>query len=172
MIFNVSQLLREPTGATRRFTVDEWVNVPLEGNPAAHIAGPVELIRTPTGLLARADVTGSVPGTCGRCVQPAVIPLRLHIEEEYYPRVDPVTGAHLPDPADPGAFRIDESHHLDLSDAVRQAVVLAEPMQVLCREDCRGLCPQCGTDLNARACACEQPAADERWGVLRGLDVQ
>jgi uncharacterized protein len=54
---------------------------------------------------------------------------------------------------------------LDLSEAVREELLLAAPQFVECREDCRGLCPRCGADLNAGACGCA-PAMDPRWAAL------
>jgi len=54
---------------------------------------------------------------------------------------------------------------LDLSDAVREELLLAAPQFVECRDDCRGLCPRCGADLNAGPCGCA-PAVDPRWEAL------
>lgn len=171
MLFNVSQLLREPTGSTRRYTVDESVEVPGETVQVIRFSGSVLLLRTPRGILVGAHLSGTGSGTCVRCLQPAAFPLDLHIEEEFFPTIDPVTGFHLPAPEEPDAFRIDEHHHLDISEAVRQAAVLAEPMQVLCRPDCLGLCPQCGADRNLAPCRCPAQPIDERWAVLRRLDI-
>lgn len=171
MLFNVSQLLREPTGSTRRYTVDEGVEVLGETVQVIRFSGSVLLLRTPRGILVGAHLSGTGSGTCARCLQPAVFPLELHIEEEFFPTIDPVTGFHLPAPEELDAFRIDEHHHLDISEAVRQAAVLAEPMQVLCRPDCLGLCPQCGADRNVAPCRCPAQPIDERWVALRRLDI-
>jgi uncharacterized protein len=58
---------------------------------------------------------------------------------------------------------------VDISEPVRQAAVLAMPLKLLCSEDCRGLCPQCGTNLNERTCDCVKESIDPRWEGLRGL---
>jgi uncharacterized protein len=55
---------------------------------------------------------------------------------------------------------------LILDDLVRQEVILAVPFSPQCRAECRGLCPQCGQDLNAETCSCAPPP-DPRWAVLR-----
>lgn len=60
---------------------------------------------------------------------------------------------------------------LDLSELVRQLVAMNMPVRALCREDCRGLCPTCGADLNEAACGCEGPEMDPRWGGLKGLKL-
>jgi uncharacterized protein len=60
---------------------------------------------------------------------------------------------------------------LDIADAVRQTVLLSEPMRALCREDCRGLCGRCGVNLNVGACGCGEPPTDSRWEALKQLKV-
>jgi uncharacterized protein len=68
---------------------------------------------------------------------------------------------------DPDVFPIDpRSHALDLRPAVREQWLLSVPQFVQCREDCKGLCPTCGADLNAGTCDCP-PATDSRWAALR-----
>jgi uncharacterized protein len=59
--------------------------------------------------------------------------------------------------------------HLDLRPLVRDALLLELPIAPLCRDDCRGLCPTCGADLNEGTCACEDPTSDPRWSVLDRL---
>lgn len=68
---------------------------------------------------------------------------------------------------DPDVFTYDAgAGKLDLRPAVREAWLLAVPAFVQCREDCKGLCPRCGSDLNAGACECS-PATDARWDALQ-----
>jgi uncharacterized metal-binding protein YceD (DUF177 family) len=62
-----------------------------------------------------------------------------------------------------------EGVELDLGPAVREAVILEVPQVVLCRPDCRGLCPQCGEDRNLVDCACGKVATDPRWERLQSL---
>ncbi len=57
---------------------------------------------------------------------------------------------------------------LDLDELVGEDIFLAMPYRFLCKEDCKGLCPQCGADLNAGPCACK-PATDPRWDALKDL---
>jgi uncharacterized protein len=58
---------------------------------------------------------------------------------------------------------------IDISDDVRQTAVLTIPLKVLCRDDCRGLCPKCGMNLNEQQCDCTDTVADSRWDTLRSL---
>jgi uncharacterized protein len=91
------------------------------------------------------------------------------VEEEYYPTIDLDTGAPLPAPEEETPFLIDQHHILDLREAVRQQLVLAEPMKPLCRDGCAGLCPTCGADRNAGPCTCPVADVDPRWAALTNL---
>ena len=66
-------------------------------------------------------------------------------------------------------FIIDEHHVLDLSEAVRQYALVVIPMKPVCREDCAGLCPGCGCNLNREQCNCPSQPADPRWLELTKL---
>ena len=58
---------------------------------------------------------------------------------------------------------------LDLDRWAHDALLLAMPLRVLCREECAGLCPTCGTDLNNGSCDCVVETVDDRWSALRDL---
>jgi len=71
------------------------------------------------------------------------------------------------DPDDPDVYSIDPgARELDLRPAVREHWLLEAPAYALCRSDCKGLCPTCGTDLNAGDCDC-LPVTQSRWDALR-----
>ncbi len=56
---------------------------------------------------------------------------------------------------------------LDIEELVRSALILELPSRYLCRDDCKGLCPKCGCDLNVNACSCDTNDRDSRWDVLK-----
>lgn len=68
-------------------------------------------------------------------------------------------------------FSFYENDELDVDQLIREQLELALPVRVLCREDCRGLCTQCGADLNTESCDC-QPLTDPRWQALAELKDQ
>lgn len=69
---------------------------------------------------------------------------------------------------DPDVFPVDpRAAQVDLRPAIREHWLLTVPTFLLCRDDCAGLCPRCGADLNQGPCACP-PATDSRWDALRG----
>ncbi|HEX5465162.1 MAG TPA: DUF177 domain-containing protein [Candidatus Limnocylindrales bacterium] len=115
---------------------------------AAPIEGQVRLQRTDRGLLVRADLSTALAERCGRCLRPVASPITIQLDEEALPSIDIDTGLPVATADDPEAIRLDDHHELDLRGPLREAILLAEPIAPLCRPDCRGLCPECGIDLN------------------------
>ena len=62
-----------------------------------------------------------------------------------------------------------DGNELDLAEVAREQIVLNLPEQVLCSEDCKGICPTCGTDLNEGECRCREDDIDPRWQALKEL---
>ena len=154
MLINVSQQLKAPIGSVRNYEVSETVSI---AGGSSLVQGEVRLIRTNRGILAKGRLCTEVEVTCSRCLSLFSCPLSVDIEEEYFPTTDVVSGTSLSLPEEPGCFIIDEHHILDLTEAICQYVMLAIPMKPLCREDCAGLCPICGHDLNQGPCGCLPP---------------
>ena len=148
--WNVADLLRAAPGTSREYPLD-IDSLPIDEDlvTAAPVHGSVRLASTGRGILARGHVSTALPQTCSRCLIAVTAPVEVDIEEEALPSIDIDTGLALDAQMEPDALRIDDHHELDLSEAVREAISLAEPITVLCRPDCRGLCLVCGTDLNA-----------------------
>ena len=94
--------------------------------------------------------------------------MHVSFAERFYPTLDVVTGVALPPIEEDEVFPINEHHEVDLTEAIRQNVLLALPMVTLCNPDCAGLCSQCGHDLNLGPCQCE-PETDARLSVLKTL---
>jgi len=166
MQINVSQLLKSETGTTRNYTVDDELAVEGMVYP---LKGELTLINIGKKILTIGNLTATATLTCGRCLKSFTIKLSLKIEDEYYPSIDVNTGLKLDGPEDADAFSIDEQHTLDLSEAIRQYILLALPMKPLCRRDCAGICQTCGKDLNEGKCECPSEAIDPRWAELLKL---
>lgn len=69
-------------------------------------------------------------------------------------------------------FSLYDGDEVDLTPLIREQLFLALPTRPLCREDCRGLCPRCGANLNVRECGCRSEGAEARLAVLRSLKVE
>jgi uncharacterized protein len=169
MMFNVSGLIQEGIGATRRHDLEAKLS--FDDREEVTVTGEVEFLRTKAGVLVRAWLNAKLAGACSRCLTPLQLDEPVGFEEEFQAAVDLRSGAPLRPEIDPDAFLIDEHHMLDLTEAVRQYLEASAAMQPLCRPDCRGLCPRCGSDLNNGECNCEGDALDSRWerlAILRG----
>ena len=165
LLYNVSGLVKEPIGATRAYDIDEDMSL---DSGTRHVTGRAAMLRTGDGVLVSVRLRGVEHDRCSRCLGDVELPLAIEFDEEFFSTVDGRTGAALPPPEDPDAFRIDEQQVLDLDEAVRQWWTASVPMQPLCRVDCAGLCPRCGKDLNDGPCSC-QPEENGRWAVLGQL---
>ena len=163
---NVSQLLKASIGTIRNYDVSGVVG--SEGDNHT-VKGEVRLMRTDRGILARGTLHTESELTCSRCLSLFNCPLTLNIEEEYFPTTEIITGAALPLPDEPGCFTIDENNILDLTEAIRQYALLATPMKPLCHQDCAGICPTCGVNLNQASCDCPPEPADSHWSELSKL---
>lgn len=102
--------------------------------------------------------------TCRRCLAPVTTPVAVQVGALF---------SQGPDAGDdPDAYPVaPDARHIDVRPAVREELILAAPEYVLCREDCRGLCPRCGKDLNAGPCGCppQTRRPDGRWQGLAAL---
>ena len=169
MRINVSQQLKSSIGSIRNYEVSEVISI---AGGDSMVEGKVTLVRTDRGILTEATLHTEVKVTCSRCLSLFDYPLTLSIEEEYFPITDVVSGTSLSLPEEPGCFTIDEHHVLDLTEAIRQYALLAIPMKPLCGQDCAGLCPICGHNLNQGPCDCLPQQADPRRSKLNKLALQ
>lgn len=163
---NVSQQLQAPIGSTRDYELNEIMDI---AGSNSLVQGEIGLMRTDRSILAKGTLNTEITLTCSRCLSSFSYPLTLNIEEEYFPVADAVTDTSLPLTDEPGGFTIDEHSTLDLTEAIRQYALLATPMKPLCQEDCTGLCPACGQNLNQALCDCPPQPIDLRWSRLHEL---
>jgi uncharacterized protein len=170
--FNVAQLLKEPIGSVRRYSIEEDIQaLAQELQMTAPLAGKVQFLHTPDGVLVTGHLHTAFVTDCVRCLAPAQQQIEFDLEEEFKATVQVLTGAPIAvDPDEDPALLIDAQHILDLVEVVRQELWLSQDPAPLCRPDCRGLCPTCGKDLNTGPCDCADDEVDARWAALRHLN--
>jgi DUF177 domain-containing protein len=124
------------------------------------------------GVLVSGTVRSAAAGECGRCLDPVTIPIEVELCELYvYPDGDVRSaGPDLDSDVDEDTDRL-QGDYLDLQPRLRDAVVLALPLQPLCRDDCPGLCAGCGQHLAEVPPGHSHEVADVRWSALAGLAV-
>jgi len=152
--------LREipPEGKDRLFPLDgAWFAENLrdvEGGWAeASGEVPVSFSRTGSEVLARGEVKARFSVPCARCLEPAVVDVGAQFATTFVPAGAGAAASAGDDP-DLATYDGDE---IDLAELVRQQVLLGVPISTLCRPDCKGLCPQCGKELNLGPCGCPSP---------------
>ena len=162
MYFNVAQLLNEPSGSVRMFQID---NEPVAtDNGSAELAnGTVRLMRTDKGIWVSFELESVTLCTCSRCLSDYKQPIRIVMEEESFP-ADGGRPGH-PDYAE-GTILISEHQTMDITEAIKQYSALVVPMKPICREDCAGICLDCGVNLNETSCMCDRKVRDHRWDAL------
>jgi uncharacterized protein len=129
--------------------------LPVPEKPEADLM----ITRAATGTVFDLRFTGRLHGPCHRCLGDAVVDRSIYTQE--YQATNPV--------ADELRMPYIAGDLLDLSAWARDALVLALPEQILCRDDCAGLCPVCGADLNVEPHEHEEESADPRWAALEEL---
>jgi uncharacterized protein len=159
---NARELLRQP-GLHR--TVE--VALPAEELSVVddRITGAIDVDLVATSTIDAVVVDGTVTmpwrAECRRCLAQVSGVARIAIDEVYQDPADITVG-------DDDTFPI-EGDRIDLVPAVREAILLELPDDVLCRDDCAGICPMCGTDRNEGTCDCDTSVRDERWAALDDL---
>ena len=166
--------------------VGEWLKgLPMrdalgapEGDPqAGHGEADLDLYADGTHAFASGTFKGYLTVACSRCVEPVKLVIDETLRVTFMPpgempkeEDEPASeeGAEVPE-GDLDVFPFD-GEKLDLEPLFREQFVLAVPFAPLCREDCKGLCPQCGIDRNTGTCSCEKPI-DPRLAALKGLKL-
>jgi uncharacterized protein len=119
--------------------------------------------------------TTQVELQCGRCLERFVLPLEVEcslIFSRSCAGEDCPTAEERELAAEEIGLIPFAGEELDLRDAIQEQLLMALPVRPLCREDCRGLCPVCGVDLNRETCDCAQKLVNPQWGALAGLKIE
>jgi uncharacterized protein len=159
--FNIAELLEEPIGSQMSFDVDETQQRLTEDLCIDFARGAVEFTRTDKGISGKGQIHSQVQLECARCLETFPQPVDFRLEAQFgLPPIEP-QGELI--------FPIGANGILDLTKALREQILLALPMQPLCRADCKGLCVECGKNLNEGTCDCVQDTIDPRLVKLKEL---
>jgi len=124
------------------------------------LKGKFRATRTSRGIYLNGKLESTIEAECTRCLDTVTLPIEIQIDDLYY---------HPAHTAPPGEFVINEDGILDLAPLIRELSLLAIPMQVYCRDACKGICVQCGKNLNEGECDCVFDDIDPRLAALRVL---
>jgi uncharacterized protein len=139
----------------------------------ARISGPtrVELVATRDGdqVKLAGQLATDVQIECDRCLAPVAVAVDQSFDLLYIPASASRTPEESELADDDLSAAPYEGDLIDLDDVVREQVELAIPMARLCGEECKGLCPECGANLNEGDCGCSTEQIDPRWAALKSL---
>ena len=162
----------------------------LEGSKGdfAHVYQPDELkpVDERVSLIAPAAVNGKIRLSgnevfvnghvetraqveCDRCLKPVELPVNVDFTLEYISDSDyeSIETAELTEAE--MSVSVFDGAAIDVDEIVKEQILLAVPTRMLCREDCKGICPECGADRNTGECNCVTNDIDPRWAALKNL---
>lgn len=156
---NVGFIVNESIGYNRDFDFD-YPSIPLSSDlQFANLTGLVNIGRTPQGLIVQGGFSGQTQLECVRCLNEFAYSLHWEFTElfAFTKRSVSESGLLLPDDA-----------HIDLEPLIREYAILEMPISPLCKKDCKGLCLDCGEDLNKVDCG-HRPANDSPFSALKDI---
>ena len=152
MIINVAPLLKEPVGAQVDFRIDEdpidnhGENAGLREAGATSIGADVKATHTNPGAYLEGAADARVEVECSRCLRVFETPVHADFAEQYYQTIGVANGEPLAAPPR-DSKTIGSDFKIDLTPLLREELILATPIAPLHAEDCKGLCPECGTKI-------------------------
>jgi uncharacterized protein len=150
---------------SHQFRFVEPVNtLGLESPFGGNIEVDVEINKVHNQLILDSSILVNAVYECDRCAASFYSPLRTEYKMVYMPGMEPLDTA-----SDNIAYLSVEADSIDISSDVRDFTILAIPMKKLCSEECKGLCPRCGKNLNEGDCSCNIDENDVRWLPLMEL---
>lgn len=178
---HLSEIPAEGLRLTCAAQPDELQLEPVDARVSGELGLSIEIAKTGRAVHVSGTLAGTFVRQCVRCLneydEPACIPFTAdYLGEEPPAKPQPKrakprseeeeTDAPIEDEEEPYSLAGDR---LELAEMLREQIILATPMQPLCREDCRGLCPTCGQDLNERRCDCHEERQESPFAVLKKL---
>lgn len=155
---NVGFLLSDGAGHIQNSMLDIPTVRVSDDLTLGYVRGPLRLTRTQEGVLVQATLHVGLEDECYRCLEAVARDVEFEVEELY--------GYHSQALSE---FMIGDDAILDLSPLIRAEVLIDTSYRVLCKEDCKGICAECGANLNEAECGCREDMIDPRMAALKKL---
>ena len=133
----------------------------------AHVTGKVRLSGNQVFVNGHFDTRAQVE--CDRCLKPVALPVSGEFTLEYISGSDYESSEVVELTEAEMSVAVFDGEGIDVDELVKEQILLAVPLRVLCRDDCKGICPECGTDRNTGECNCVTNDIDPRWAALKDL---
>ena len=147
----------------------EFLDPKLKQAGPLKASGTVELsAESISEIRVAGHVSVEIAADCDRCLEPARFPVDTDFALHYRPVADGYGDEKQIDTgeAEMGFY---EGDGVELNDVLREFILLTLPMQRVCRETCKGICPICGQNRNQKECQCHAETSDDRWAALKSL---
>ena len=143
--------------------VDERVSL----TQPATVSGKVRLAGNEVFVNGHVETRAKIE--CDRCLRPVETPVNADFALEYISgsEYESSEAAELTEAE--MSVSVFDGQAIDVDEMVKEQILLAVPTRMLCREDCKGICPECGTDRNTSDCSCATSDIDPRWAALKNL---
>ena len=160
MLIDISKILMKK-GETLSFEGEEPITSIEDCPDVQKVLEPVKVKGTVTNVKGSFEVCAkceaAVLMACSRCLEPVKVKAQFDLDELF---------SNTGNEEEAETF---EAESLDLTSAIKRNLLLNLPMKVICKEDCKGLCPHCGADRNVTDCDCDKKQIDPRFAALRAL---
>jgi uncharacterized protein len=107
---------------------------------------------------------------CDRCLKPIELPVSADFALEYISGADYESSSVVALSEEELSVSVFDGESIDVDEIVKEQILLAVPARTLCRDDCKGICPECGIDLNTGQCNCAPNEVDPRWAALKNFN--
>lgn len=169
MIIDLSRTTKETIDFEKTFAPDE-LDLDEQTSMSEPLSARGNIRRRGEEAFLRGTIKGGVSVNCSRCLKEAVVPVETEISAHLV-TLEQYTAQKAERLNDEEDFQTEvyDGVNVNLAEIVREQILVDLPVKNVCREDCRGLCPQCGTNLNEQECSCPQNDIDPRWAALKNL---
>lgn len=143
--------------------IDEWVNL----SQPANVSGKIRLSGNEVFVSGHVETRAQLE--CDRCLKPVQLPVSADFALEYIPGAEYESGSTAALSEEEMSVSVFDGESIDVDEIVKEQILLAVPVRTLCQADCKGICPECGIDLNTSQCNCTADEVDPRWAALKKL---
>ncbi len=132
-------------------------------------SGTADLMQSLMEIRVRGHLKTLMEVACDRCLETASFPIDEDFDLLYRPSSYSPERPEMEIERRESEVGFYEGSGLELRDVLREQILLLLPMQRICRDDCKGICPVCGQNRNIADCGCHEETTDDRWSELRNL---
>lgn len=167
MVIDLANVVARPKAIEVIFSPDE-INLDIDGTS---LSGDVRYSGETERVNEKAHVRGTINAVvnvdCTRCLEPVTSKLEISFEDVFVDSEEDEAEVEIVLEAEELDESIAIDGKIDVAEVVREQIILALPDQVFCKEDCKGLCPKCGSNRNLIDCRCIEGDIDPRWAALK-----